>query len=147
MSPWCHSPTGRRSRKKSPGPAPNSCSRRANRPDSIPSLIQGALMFELTNGIKTHYVIDGPEGAPWVTFITGIANDTTMWEEQARALADKFRVLRYDLRGQGQSKSTPGDYSVDLLCRDLLALWDALKISRTHLVGLGLGGSISIALA
>lgn len=103
-------------------------------------------MFEQTNDIKTHYVIDGPAGAPWVTFVTGIANDTTMWEEQANALSDKFRVLRYDLRGQGQSKATSGDYSVELLCDDLVALWNGLKIPRSHLVGLGLGGSISIAM-
>ena len=36
-------------------------------------------MYADANGIRIHYRIDGREGAPWVTFITGIASDTTMW--------------------------------------------------------------------
>ena len=51
------------------------------------------------NGIDIHYEIDGKEGAPWVTFVTGIANDTTMWDGQIPAIRDDFRILRYDLRG------------------------------------------------
>ena len=39
------------------------------------------------NGIDTHYQIDGKQGAPWVTFVTGIANDVTMWDGQIAALA------------------------------------------------------------
>ncbi len=41
-----------------------------------------------TNGIAIDYVIDGPEGAPWVTFSTGISNDTTMWDGHVAGLAD-----------------------------------------------------------
>jgi 3-oxoadipate enol-lactonase len=104
-------------------------------------------MFVQANGIRMHYAIDGAGEAPWVTFVTGIANDLSMWEGQTRALAGSFRVLRYDLRGQGRTESTPGAYSVELLGRDLVALWDALNISRTHLVGLGLGGSIALGVA
>ena len=52
--------------------------------------------------LPTHYRIEGAAapGAPWVTFITGIANDLSMWDGQVRALAPAFRVLRYDLRGR-----------------------------------------------
>ena len=104
-------------------------------------------MFVVANGIRMHCAVDGPEGAPWVTFITGIANDTTLFEGQARALADKYRVLRYDLRGQGQSEATPGAYSIESLAIDLLALWDALGIKRSHLVALGLGGPVAMRVA
>jgi 3-oxoadipate enol-lactonase len=104
-------------------------------------------MFEQVNGIKMHYAIDGAADAPWVTFVTGIANDLGMWDGQARALAGRYRILRYDLRGQGKTESTPGPYSVESLGQDLLGLWDALDISRSHLVGLGLGGSVSLGIA
>ena len=57
-------------------------------------------MFIQANGLQMHYLVDGPEGAPWVSFITGIANDTTLFAGQAQALSDRYRVLRYDLRGQ-----------------------------------------------
>ena len=62
--------------------------------------------------MKTHYQIDGA-GSRWVTFVTGIANDLTLWDGQVPALARDFKVLRYDLRGHGGSESTPGDYTID----------------------------------
>lgn len=98
------------------------------------------------NGIDTHYQIDGTEGAPWLTFVTGIANDVTMWDGQIAALARDFHILRYDLRGHGQTEATAGDYNFPLLMNDLIGLWDALKIERSSVVGLGLGGAISIGM-
>lgn len=104
-------------------------------------------MFVQASGIRMHCTIEGPADAPWVTFITGIANDTTLFEGQARALRDHFRVLRYDLRGQGSSEATPPPYSIESLSADLLALWDALGIARSHLVGLGLGSTVAMRTA
>ena len=39
-------------------------------------------MYARANGIRIHYRVDGRAGAPWVTFVTGIANDLTMWDGQ-----------------------------------------------------------------
>ena len=96
--------------------------------------------------IRTSYKVDG-RGGEWVTFVTGIANDLTMWDAQVPALEKDFRVLRYDLRGQGGSEGTKGDYSIAMLLQDLIDLLDKLKIGKTHLVGLGLGGCIVQAAA
>ena len=104
-------------------------------------------MFASINGLQVHHVIDGPAGAPWVTFVTGIANDVTMWDGQVAALAGNYRVLRYDLRGQGRTAPTPGPYSIASLGADLIGLWDALGIRQSHLVGLGLGASIALGVA
>jgi 3-oxoadipate enol-lactonase len=95
-----------------------------------------------TNGIKIEYRIDGKEGAPYLTFVTGIANDLTMWDTQVEALGKEYRTLRYDLRGHGDTQATEGDYSMELLVRDLTGLLSELNIEKTHLVGLGLGGAI-----
>ena len=95
-----------------------------------------------TNGIKIEYRIDGREGAPYITFVTGIANDLTMWDRQVEALGKDYRTLRYDLRGHGDTQATEGDYSMELLVRDLTGLLNELNIQKTHLVGLGLGGAI-----
>jgi 3-oxoadipate enol-lactonase len=95
-----------------------------------------------TNGIKIEYRIDGKEGAPYLTFVTGIANDLTMWDTQVEALGKEYRTLRYDLRGHGDTLATEGDYSMELLVRDLTGLLSELNIEKTHLVGLGLGGAI-----
>ncbi|HEX7052973.1 MAG TPA: alpha/beta fold hydrolase [Burkholderiales bacterium] len=95
---------------------------------------------------RIRYQVDGAQG-PWVTFVTGIANDTTLWDAQVPALAHEFRVLRYDLRGHGGSEATPPPYTIELLVGDLLRLWDELGIEKSHLVGLGLGGAIAQAAA
>ena len=96
--------------------------------------------------LETHYRIDGRAG-PWVTFVTGIANDLSMWDAQVPPLERDFRLLRYDLRGQGGTPATAGDYTIDLLVADLVALWESLGIASSHLVGLGLGGAIAQAAA
>jgi 3-oxoadipate enol-lactonase len=97
--------------------------------------------------VRTHYRIDGDApGAQWVTLITGIANDLSMWDGQMPALYP-FRVLRYDLRGQGRTPATDPPYTIALLVADLLALWDELGVRKTHVVGLGLGGALAQAVA
>jgi 3-oxoadipate enol-lactonase len=104
-------------------------------------------MRAAANGIALNYRIDGPSDGPSITFVPGIGNDLAFWEPQAAALADRFRVLRYDPRGHGDSDATGGDYTFDLVQDDVVGLWDALGIRRSHVVGLGFGGSAAIGLA
>jgi len=95
---------------------------------------------------EVSYRVEGKSG-PWVTFVTGIANDYSMWDGQVPALSGTYRVLRYDLRGQGGTPVGKGTLTIDLLVTDLVLLWDSLGIARSHLVGLGLGGAIAQATA
>jgi len=96
------------------------------------------------NGVG--YRVEG-RGNCWVTLVTGIANDLTMWDGQMPVLEPRCKVLRYDLRGHGGTSPTAGEYTIDLLVGDLVALLDAHGIERTSLVGLGLGGAIAQAFA
>ncbi|SEM44014.1 3-oxoadipate enol-lactonase [Pseudoxanthomonas sp. GM95] len=89
---------------------------------------------------RLHYRIDGAEGAPWLTFCNSLGTDLTMWDLQVAELAKDFRILRYDRRGHGQSTAADGLYTVDQLGGDVVALWDALQIDRTHFCGLSIGG-------
>ena len=98
------------------------------------------------NGVALNYRIDGPDGAPWLTFSNSLAADMTMWDPQIGALADRFRVLRYDTRGHGDSSGPAGDYSFDDLVGDVVGLWDALDIARSRFVGLSLGGMTGLGL-
>jgi 3-oxoadipate enol-lactonase len=98
------------------------------------------------DGRAIHYRTDGADGAPWVTFITGIANDTTMWDGQIAPLEPDFSILRYDLPGHGKSQSANGTLTLDRLMADLIGLWDGLGIEHSNLVGLGLGGALSIGM-
>src|SRR5262245_2696593 len=99
------------------------------------------------NGISINYQLDGPEGAPWLVLSNSLATNLTMWDQQARELGRAFRVLRYDQRGHGDSEATGGRYTFDLLIADVLALMDALAVSKAHFAGLSMGGATALGLA
>jgi 3-oxoadipate enol-lactonase/4-carboxymuconolactone decarboxylase len=65
-----------------------------------------------------------------------------MWEPQVPDLLRYFQVLRYDTRGHGASDAPRGDYSIEMLGRDVLGLADSLKSSQFAFCGLSLGGAI-----
>lgn len=92
------------------------------------------------NGIEINYAIEG-EG-PVVTFSHSLGGNLSMWEAQAAALRGRYRVLRFDTRGHGQSGAPPGAYTLDELAEDLRGLLKGLGIERTHFVGLSMGGMI-----
>jgi len=98
------------------------------------------------NGITINYHIDGSEGAPWLVFSNSLATSIAMWDEQAAALKDKFRVLRYDQRGHGGTDAPAGRYAFDTLLADALALLDALSIRKAHFAGLSMGGATALGL-
>ncbi|HXJ00553.1 MAG TPA: alpha/beta fold hydrolase [Micropepsaceae bacterium] len=99
------------------------------------------------NGISINCEISGREGAPWVVFSNSLMTDISMWDEQAAALGDAFRVLRYDQRGHGGTDVPAPPYSFATLAADVVALFDALGIPRAHFVGLSMGGMTAVMLA
>jgi 3-oxoadipate enol-lactonase len=99
------------------------------------------------NGITFNCQVSGRDGAPWVVFSNSLMTNLSMWDEQAAALSDDFRVLRYDQRGHGGTEAPKGPYSFDLLAADVAALFDALGITRAHFVGLSMGGMTALTLA
>jgi 3-oxoadipate enol-lactonase len=94
----------------------------------------------IANGIDIHYSIEG-EG-PWITLSHSLACNLGMWDEQVEVLTRKYKVLRYDTRGHGQSSAPPGEYTLEQLADDIKALLDALRIRQTHWLGLSMGGMI-----
>jgi 3-oxoadipate enol-lactonase len=99
------------------------------------------------NGITINYQIDGPDGAPWIVFSNSLATSTAMWDDQAAALKDRFRVLRYDQRGHGGTDAPAGRYAFDMLLADALGMMDALSIGKAHFAGLSMGGATALGLA
>lgn len=98
------------------------------------------------NGISINYELVGPDNAPVVMLSHSLAATLSMWDPQMAALTQRYRVLRYDMRGHGKTDAPSGDYSFDMLANDALALLAALKIKRCHFVGLSIGGMIGQAL-
>jgi 3-oxoadipate enol-lactonase len=104
-------------------------------------------MHVMVNGINVNYVFDGPAGAPVVTLSHSLATDLSMWEPQVPELAKRFRVLRYDIRGHGETEAPAGPYTLEELAADGRGLLDALGIGRTHWIGLSLGGMVGQMIA
>jgi pimeloyl-ACP methyl ester carboxylesterase len=99
--------------------------------------------FADVNGTRLFYEIAG--AGPPLTLIHGFSLDTRMWDDQYAALAQRYRVLRYDLRGFGRS-AVPGAERYSH-AEDLHALLGYLEIERTALIGFSLGGGIAISFA
>ena len=99
------------------------------------------------NGIQMNYELSGKKGAPVVVLSHSLSASLLMWTPQMDALNPCFQVLRYDIRGQGNSDVTPGPYTMELLAKDVIGLLDALNINRAHFVGLSIGGMIGQGLA
>ncbi len=97
-------------------------------------------MKSRVNGIDIHYVIEG-EG-PWLAMSHSLASNLTMWDEQARLLSRKFKVLRFDTRGHGESSAPPPPYTLDQMADDVHGLFSVLGIKQAHWVGLSMGGMI-----
>ena len=96
--------------------------------------------FAESNGARLNYRFDGPADAPVLVLSNSLGTNLSMWDPQIPALAEHFRVLRYDTRGHGQSSVTAGPYSITQLGRDVVGLLDAVGIERAHFCGLSMGG-------
>jgi 3-oxoadipate enol-lactonase len=99
------------------------------------------------DGVAIHYSLEGPAGAPVLLMSNSLGTSLEMWDPQARALNDEFRVLRYDTRGHGRSSVPPGPYSIAQLGEDMRLLLDHLDIGRAHVCGLSMGGITAMWLA
>jgi 3-oxoadipate enol-lactonase len=88
--------------------------------------------------------VDGPVDGPVVVLSNSLGTDITMWDPQVPALAERFRVVRYDTRGHGGSPVPAADLTIADLGTDLLGLLDDLGAERASLAGVSLGGMIAM---
>jgi 3-oxoadipate enol-lactonase len=94
------------------------------------------------DGVQIPHVIDGADGSPVLVLAHSLGTDHHLWDPQLEALSERFRVVRYDLRGHGASRVAPRPYAVADLGRDVLALVDSLGVKTFSFMGLSLGGMI-----
>lgn len=99
------------------------------------------------SGSRHYYRLTGAAGRPVVMLSHSLGLDHGMWDPQAADLLASFQVLRYDTRGHGASDATGGDYSIEQLGLDALAIADAAGAARFAFCGLSLGGMIGLWIA
>ena len=100
-----------------------------------------------SDGARLHFVDQGQAQADPVLWLQGLNAPATAWSAQLAHFARSIRSIAPDARGVGQSESPPGPYSTRQLAQDAVAVLDAAKIDRAHLVGLSLGGAVAQELA
>jgi pimeloyl-ACP methyl ester carboxylesterase len=98
------------------------------------------------DGVRVAYEVAG--SGPTVLFSHGFAATSSMWREQVAAVTGAgYRAIVWDQRGHGRSDAPddPEAYSEETAVADMAAVLDACGAGRVALVGLSLGGYLSLA--
>lgn len=100
--------------------------------------------FAMSAGVRIYWRADGHADAPPLVLGNSLGTDFALWDPIMAALTRSFRVIRMDTRGHGASDVPAGDYSIEMLGRDVLAVADAAGIGRFSWMGVSLGGMIGM---
>lgn len=111
------------------------------------------MRVRLDDGAELFYTVDDFTD-PWtqpetVVMHHGMAKSHKLWYAWVPIIARHYRVIRYDMRGMGQSSvPEPGyPWTLDNFAKDLLEVVDKLELDKFHLIGETVGGSISMRFA
>ena len=94
-----------------------------------------------SHGETIHYEVEG--SGPAVVLIHSLGANSQIWAAQIVALKDRFTTIAFDTRGHGGS-SAHGAATIAAAAGDLKALLDHLGIAHCHVVGLSMGGPITL---
>lgn len=101
-------------------------------------------MFATIHGAPIHYIEQGnPSGMP-VLFLHGFPFSSKMWQQQLELAGKEYRALAYDIRGHGQSYVGEAQFTIEHHVDDLIGLLDHLAIQKAVIVGLSMGGYITL---
>ena len=94
---------------------------------------------------KLYYECQG--SGPPVVFIAGLGADHHRWDPAVERLRHRYTCITVDNRGVGQSSRPRTGYDMPDLTRDTLGLFKKLSITRTHIVGMSMGGMVALNIA
>ena len=105
---------------------------------------------QTSDGLTLRVLEAGPADGPPVLLLHGWAVSAYLWRHNILALAAAgHRVVAPDLQGHGLSDAPaePGRYRIEMFSRSVLALMDALGITRTALIAQSMAGKIAVQVA
>lgn len=106
-----------------------------------------AAAVQLKNGLRLHYVQQGPTSGPAVIMLHGYSDSSFSFSRVLPLLPSSIRVIVPDLRGHGQSARADDGYGMDAMARDILELMDALNVPTATVVGHSMGSFVARRLA
>lgn len=99
-------------------------------------------LFIEAGSVRFRVRLDGPIGGSPLVFSNSLGASLEMWDAQVARFSGRFRTIRYDVRGHGESSCPAGPYSLAMLAQDALRLLDALQIHKADWVGCSMGGMV-----
>jgi 3-oxoadipate enol-lactonase len=106
------------------------------------------MAFATIDGHRIRYELHGDARRPLVTFINGLTQNADLWTAYGAKLADRgYRVLAYDMLGQGQSAKPVLGIDLPVHADILAGLLTQLQARRTHLAGISFGGVVALDFA
>lgn len=100
------------------------------------------------NSRDVHYQQLNETASETVILIHGMfSNLAVYYFNIAPILAQKFRVVMYDMKGHGMSARAASGYQLEAMVDDLLALMYALNITHAHLAGYSFGALVAMKMA
>lgn len=97
--------------------------------------------FVTDTGVSLYYQISG-SGYP-VILISGLGADHTAWDFILPYLCNHYRIITFDNRGSGRSDAPEQHYTTETMAADVIALMNALQITKAHIIGHSMGGAIA----
>ena len=91
--------------------------------------------------------LDGTEGRPVLVFGNSLGTTWELWDGEVAALADAWRIVRFDHPGHGRSPLPDGAFTVGSIADAVLGLVEELGLERPTFCGLSLGGTVGMAAA
>src|SRR5215469_18539711 len=102
-------------------------------------------MPEVENGeVRLHYEVGGSEQGEVILLANSLGSNLHIWDKVLPAFENRFRVVRFDLRGHGKSSTPKGPYTIVDLGHDALLLLDHLGVERANVCGLSIGGMMAM---
>lgn len=98
------------------------------------------------DGVRIAYSVAG-SGDVTVVLVHGWSCDRSYWDHQVEALAQRYRVVRVDLAGHGESGLGRQSYTTRAFAKDVAAVVDAVGPARVVLVGHSMGGPVCVETA
>lgn len=97
--------------------------------------------------VKLRYTVDGDKG-PSVILIHELGGSLDSWDGVVERLKGQCRILRYDLRGAGQSETPPQPFTAADWVADLRELIAVTQLPPPyHLVGGAVGALVAVTFA
>jgi pimeloyl-ACP methyl ester carboxylesterase len=102
--------------------------------------------FVELGGLAFHYREAGDPAGHAVVLLHALGCGCDDWDDVVRDLADRHRMLAFELRGSHRS-ARAGAYSFELMRDDVRAFADRLELERFSLAGHSMGGSVAYLFA